>query len=233
MAVLSALAFLTVVGRGHPPNDRTLRWFPVVGALLGATVAASFAGAQRLWTMPVAAGLALAVDAAATGLLHIDGLADSADGLLPHMDRERRLVVMRAPDTGAFAVGVVVLVIVMRWATLASGVSPWTVAALWCASRSVVAAVPTVVSYARPEGLASPFIVGARWWTALALVPAGVLGWWAQGWRGMAAVFAVVAGVSLVVGRAKRCLGGFTGDVLGAAIVVGETAGLLVAAVTR
>ena len=53
-------------------------------------------------------------------MLHVDGLADSADGLLPHMPRERRLEVMSDPTVGAYGVAVTVCVLLLRFAALAS-----------------------------------------------------------------------------------------------------------------
>ena len=118
--MIGALAFLTIFGRGRRPDPSQQPWFPVVGAAIGAMVGLVWWGASQWWPPAVAGGLALATDLLLTGLLHIDGLADTADGLLPHMDRERRLAIMRAPDTGAFAVATVVAMLVLRWAALGS-----------------------------------------------------------------------------------------------------------------
>jgi len=102
-----ALVLLTTFGRrggGGRIHAGSLPWFPLVGAGLGLAAGAAWWGAQQWWPRPVAAGLVLLVDAACTGLLHYDGLADAADGLLPHADRPRRLAIMRTPDVGAFGV---------------------------------------------------------------------------------------------------------------------------------
>src|SRR5690349_17191095 len=97
------MGLLTTLGRrGGSLRARALGWFPVLGAALGALVGACWWGAGRAWTPWPAAVLVVVVDLAVTGMLHVDGLADSADGLLPHADRERRLAIMRAPDVGAF-----------------------------------------------------------------------------------------------------------------------------------
>src|SRR5205085_224245 len=85
-------------------DRRTLAWFPVVGALIGTVLGGVWWGAERLWPVPVAAALVVAADLALTGMLHFDGLMDSADGLLPHLTRDRRLDVMPQPDVGALAV---------------------------------------------------------------------------------------------------------------------------------
>lgn len=226
--MLSALGFLTVVGGARTPDERTLRWFPLVGAGIGGVLAAVWVGAERVWNPGVAAALVVAVDLAVTGMLHVDGLADSADGLLPHLARDRRLAVMTAPDVGAFALAVVPTVLLVRWAALAGdGVEPLALVGVWAASRTVMAVVPVVVPYARSEGLASPFLAGARTWIALWLVPAGAVLALASGVRGGVALAAGLVTAAAVVELARRRLGGFTGDVLGAAAVMVETVALL------
>lgn len=227
--MLSALAFLTVAGGGQTPDARTLRWFPAVGAGIGAVLALVWIGASELWSPAVAAVLVLSADLAITGMLHFDGLADSADGLLPHLDRRRRLDVMRTPDVGAFALTVVPVVLLARWAALAGNVvEPAALVAVWAASRTVMAVVPAVVPYARSEGLASAFLGGARRWVAVWLLPAGALLAVSHGFVGVVALVAGLAAGALVVGVARRRLGGFTGDVLGAAAVLTETVSLVV-----
>ena len=116
----AALGFLTVVGGAAPPDDRAPAWFGVVGALVGLAVGGAWWVAGELWPPLLAAVIAVAVDAALTGLLHLDGLADSADGLLPPVDRARRLAIMAAPDVGAFGVAALVVVLVARVAALAA-----------------------------------------------------------------------------------------------------------------
>ncbi|MEA2686724.1 MAG: adenosylcobinamide-GDP ribazoletransferase [Actinomycetota bacterium] len=233
--MIAALAFLTPLGRAREPDRTTFDWFPVVGALLGAAVGLVWWGAHEVWSPLVAATVAVATDVALTGALHVDGLADTADGVLPHLERDRRLAVMAEPDVGAFGVTAVVLTLGLRVTVLAS-LTPDValVAALWCASRTLMAVVARSVPYARTEGgLAAAFLgrppltvglLGAALAAGLAVVgDAGVV-------RTAAGVVGVCAAGAAVVAVARRRLGGFTGDVLGAAGVVGETVGLLVVA---
>lgn len=222
-----ALALLTTVGRrGGALRPGALAWFPLVGAALGALLGGWWWLADRWWPPLLAAGLVVIADLALTGMLHVDGLADSADGLLPHAPVERRLAVMRAPDVGAFAVAAVVAALGLRTFALASHVpSIALLVALWCASRSLVASVPAFVPYAREAGIASPLLDGAPRWPAFAVLPAAAI----AGVEGAVAVAAAVAAGAGVVLLARARVGGFTGDVLGAAIVVAETAGLVVA----
>jgi adenosylcobinamide-GDP ribazoletransferase len=227
-----ALSFLTPFLGAAEPRAETLTWFPFAGAALGLVLGALWWGAEWAWPPAVAAAIVVAADLALTGLLHVDGLADTADGLLPHLDRNRRLEVMAAPDVGAFGVASVGAVVLLRWAALATmAPSLLLLGSLWCASRTVMAVTARTVPYARPGGLATAFLGGRALAPALAggalAVALALVG---PGLPGVVAVVAVVVGAAGVVVLAHRRLGGFTGDVLGAAGLVGETAGLVVAA---
>lgn len=226
--MLSALAFLTVAGGARPPDAHTLRWFPPVGAGIGGLLAVVWVVGDAVWNPAVAAALVVAADLAITGMLHFDGLADSADGLLPHLDRDRRLDVMSAPDVGAFALTVVPTVVLLRWVALAGGtIEPLALVGVWTASRTLMAVTPAFVPYARASGLASPFIAGSRGWIAIWLIPAaGVLVVTHAAIGAGALLVGIAAGAGVVL-LARRRLGGFTGDVLGAAAVVAETVMLL------
>jgi adenosylcobinamide-GDP ribazoletransferase len=227
-----ALSFLTPLFGASEPCPRTLKWFPFAGAALGLVLGALWWGAERVWPAAVAAAIVVAADLALTGLLHVDGLADSADGLLPHLDRARRLEVMATPDVGAFGVATVGAVLLLRWAALAATApSPLLLGGLWCASRTVMAVTARTVPYARPGGLASSFLGGRV--LAAAIVGGALavgLAFAGPGVPGAVAVGAVLVGAAGVVVLARRRIGGFTGDVLGASGMVGETAGLVVAA---
>jgi len=226
-----ALAFLTPFGGAAVPSPATLSWFPLVGAALGLVLGGIWWVAGELWPAPVAAAVVVAADLALTGMLHFDGLVDSADGLLAPMERSRRLEVMADPAAGAFGVGVAVVVLLLRWASLATlAPSPVLLGALWCASRLAMARFAQTVPYARPTGLASAFLpAGSRRLPVAGLLLGAVLTAFGAGDAvvGVAALGIVAAAVMAL---AVRRLGGFTGDVLGAAGIMGETAGLLAAA---
>lgn len=226
-----ALAFLTPLGGARTPDRRTLSWFPVVGALLGAVIGGVWWGAERLWPPAVAAAIVVAADLAVTGMLHLDGLVDSADGLLGHLPEERRLAVMSEPTVGAFGVAAAGAVLLLRFAALAS-MAPHAAltAGLWCGSRTVMAVAARSVPYARPAGLVSAFTGGD--WRPVAAYGVGaafVFGAGARGLAGAAAVAVALVAGGLVVAGGRARLGGCTGDVLGAAGIVAETAGLVVA----
>jgi adenosylcobinamide-GDP ribazoletransferase len=235
--VKAAVAFLTVLGGPAAPDARTMAWFPAVGALMGLALGGAWWAAGEVWAPFVAAALVVVADLALTGLLHVDGLADSADGLLPPLgSAERRLEVMADPATGAFGVAVVGAALLLRTAGLASiEPDPLALAGLWCASRTLMATAALGMRYVRPGGLAASFVGpdASRLMRPVALggmALAGALAAIAEGGPGVGAVVGVAAGALGVLALAQRRIGGFTGDVLGAAAVVGETTGLLVLA---
>lgn len=264
-----AVSFLTPFGKASTPTSDALDYFPLVGSGLGIALGAAWWLLSRAWPKPVAAAAVVVLDLAATGMMHFDGLVDSADGLLGHMDRTKRLAVMSEPCVGAFGVGAGTTVLLLRCAALASlRPSPLLLGSLWCLSRTGMALIARTQPYAREHGLASAFLDRASQDRAGQQGPAqqgpgqdragqhgaadrpapgrrlgGVGGAALAGttlsavmaiaWRGAAGpvslAAAVVAGAGVVsVGRQR--LGGFTGDVLGAAGVIAETAGLVAAA---
>jgi adenosylcobinamide-GDP ribazoletransferase len=139
---------------------------------------------------------------------------------------------MARPDAGAFGVGAAGSALLLRWAALASmPPAPLLLGALWCLSRTAMAVTAMARPCARPAGLAAAFLGGsplpvAAGGLTVAVMAAGL----GRGVAGLAAGVAAGAGAAAVVALAQRRIGGFTGDVLGAAGVVGETAGLVVAA---
>lgn len=208
-----------------------MAWFPVVGALIGLAVGAVWWGAERIWPAAVAAAVVVVADLALTGLLHFDGLVDAADGLLPPLDRERRLEVMATPDVGAFGVVVAIAVIGLRVTAIASmQPSVLLLGGIWCASRTAMAVIAGLFPYQRTHGLASP-VLGSAWPPIglYGLIGSVSLGAFAGGRQYEAAVATVFLGALAVALFARRRIGGFTGDVLGAAGLVGETVALLVA----
>jgi len=238
-----ALSFLTPFGGASDPAPSALAWFPLAGAVIGLGVGGIWWLARRGWAPPAAAAVAVLADAALTGMLHLDGLADTADGLLPPLPRARRLEVMADPRLGAFGAAALGIVLLARFGAFASmPPSVLAVAGLWSGSRTAMVVTARTVPYARPGGLASAFLAAppataARPRAAVLTSPAVIglaggllavaLAVAGRGAHGLAAVAAESVAAAGVVLLAWRRLGGFTGDVLGAAAVVGETVGLL------
>jgi cobalamin synthase len=195
-------------------------------------------GAGHIWPPPVVAAIVVGADLALTGLLHIDGLIDSADGLLPHLERDRRLAVMREPSVGAFGIAAGAAVLLARYAALETlRPSILLLVGIWCGSRAVMAVIPSVLHYARADtgGLATSFLGQGRVVPGIVALGTGVAGalCGTMLWRPLGGAVAVAGGlvaVGLVLWLAVRRIGGFTGDVLGAAGLMFETVALVVAA---
>jgi adenosylcobinamide-GDP ribazoletransferase len=234
-----ALGFLTPFRFGDGAVDRAcMAWFPLAGALIGTAVG----GLRRVSGFSPgelgAGGIGALVDAVLTGGLHYDGLADSADGLLPHADRERRLAIMDDPHVGAF--GALALISAAQLKTIAlarAGCSTRLTASMYALSRSAMALGSQLLPYARAEGLASAFVEGSD----DAVLVANILGAGAAtlscgllaGRRGVIGALVGLSSALAVLELAHRRLGGFTGDVLGAAGVLAESLGLLLATSAR
>lgn len=125
--ILVAVGFLTRIPVPHPGIDakglgRAVPWFPIVGVLVGATIA--FVRVVADLAMPVGPATLLGVLAGIllTGGLHEDGLADVADGLGAHVKRERRLQIMRDPHVGTFGIVALIAAIGLSW-SLMSGLT--------------------------------------------------------------------------------------------------------------
>jgi len=238
----AAVAFLTPLGlrpsgAAPAPSAGTMAYFPAVGAALGAVVGWGWRlSARRLAPLPSAA-LAVAADAALTGALHLDGLADAADGLFAHAPARSRLEITAEPGVGTFGTVALGLSLIARTSALASLTpSPALLGAIYCTSRAVMVVGSRALPYARDDGLAHAFLAGRPGWdtSLIANVAAGgaalVVASVGRGRQGALAVLAGWAAGALVLELARRRLGGFTGDVLGAAGTLCETAALVVAA---
>jgi adenosylcobinamide-GDP ribazoletransferase len=212
------------------PTPASVPWFPVVGAAIGAGVGGVWWAAAEVFPTGVAAAVTVVAALALTGMLHVDGLADSADGLLPHLDRDRRLAVMATPDVGAFGVAVGVAALLLQVTALAS-MQPdvLLVVGACAAARALVAVELAVGRYARGDGLAGAFAGGGGRVVGVG-VALGVLAAIVAWDDALAVVAGVVAGAG-VLAFAHRRIGGYTGDVLGATIVVTETVALVLATV--
>jgi adenosylcobinamide-GDP ribazoletransferase len=209
--------------------------FPVVGTAIGLLGAAAYGLAAALGLPGLASALlTLAATAAATGALHEDGLADSADGLLGGSDRDQRLAIMRDSRSGPYGVLALIFSVGLRAAALAALGDPGRVAAALvaahAAARGGLPLVLRALDPARRDGLGA--LAGrpeaGTAWTAAAIGAAITLVTQGVG-AGLAALLFAGAAMALAAGLARRRIGGYTGDVLGAVEQAGETVMLLAA----
>ena len=213
--------------------------FPLIGALIGALGGLAFALASWLGLPPLlAALLAVAAQILVTGGLHEDGLADLADGFGGGRTRAEKLRIMRDPRLGSFGALALVLTLLARIAALAALAEPWLVAsalvAAGAASRAGLPALMASLAPARDHGLAAgagrPHPLRAAAGIAIAALLAFVV--LAPG-MAAAGLFGAAGALLSVAILARRQIGGYTGDVLGAAQQLAEVGFLLGALALR
>lgn len=235
--LLAAIQFLTRLPLRPSAYDpdwlaRGAKYFPVVGLAVGLAGGLVLAGADRLWPDPIPALLAVGAMLLLTGALHEDGLADVADAA-GGPTREARLAIMKDPRLGVFgalALGFAVALKVASLVAMPVAVAVAALAGAGAGGRAAAVIVMRTTPYAgdpararaphgrsRPNGAETGFAV-AIGILALAMLPVAT-----------AACGLMLAALAawLAASPACRGLGGHNGDVLGATIVVYETAFLL------
>ena len=247
-----ALSLFTAIpaGVGGTLDDdaaaRAVLWLPAVGLLLGGTGAGIVLAAG--WLNPsgpgrlLGAALAVAAIAVLTGGLHLDGLADTADGLGSRRPASAALDIMRRSDIGPMGVGALVLVLLVQVAAVAAVPRP-SLAACALVAAEVTGRVSVVIATSSPAARPGGFgaLVAGRTSAAERALTAGVLacavaatgflaGGLALAARGLAATLAGLLAGGLLQRTAERRLGGMTGDVFGAIVQVSATTVLVVAA---
>jgi len=238
--LILAIRFLTIVPvPGREPRDaaalgRAAWWFPVVGLVLGAALAG--AGWIVDLALPPLAGAAVVVTIwkAVTGGLHLDGLADCLDGLAGH-DAAARRAIMRDSRIGVFAAAGLALFLLLSVTALAA-LPPGTRGRVLVLAPVIGRVVPLLAGAWLPSATPGQGL-GAAFATALpraagpvyAAVSLGLAAWLLGPWGVVLGLAALGLVLVVAAGTAAR-FGGLTGDVLGAAVELGELAVLLGAA---
>ncbi|BEP15357.1 adenosylcobinamide-GDP ribazoletransferase [Acidothermaceae bacterium B102] len=251
-----ALTTFTIVPLRGGRTDRqaagaAMAWAPVVGAGLGGVLALLLLllrqGFPRGAGDLLSASLVLAAAALLTRGMHLDGLADTVDGLGCYGGPERSLAVMKAPDIGPFGVAAVVFVLLVDVSALLVSISYGRAAvallvAFATGRLAVTWACTPRTPAARPEGLGA-LVAGttsartAALLTTVAAIAAATGGAWCDGHhlegaaRAVAAVVVPLAVAHAVRAHAVRRFGGITGDVLGALVEIATTVSLLTMAI--
>ena len=249
-ALLDAIRFLTVV---RVPDTETamatdwlaraMKYFPVVGAGVGLASALVMLIANEFWSPVISALLAVTASIVLTSALHEDGLADTADAFGGGWSIEKRLAIMkdsRIGSYGALALGLGVALRVTAIADLPMWAGPAALIAVHAAARAVPALVMNTMAYAgdtaamkvayaeapvRRDELRFALLVVAVAALPLALISPGAV---------LAGLLGAALLAWLLARWARRLIGGYTGDVLGAVEQVFEIGFLLgVAAVLR
>ena len=215
---------------GARPLAGAARAFPLIGAALGLGAGAVYAGAAALGLAPALAAIcAVVVLVLATGALHEDGLCDTADGFGGGADKDDKLAIMGDSRIGSYGVIAVSLSLVARIAALAVIADPaLAVAALvatGAASRAALPAVMLAMAPARRGGLGAAAGRPGRRDVALGGALALIVALLALDAGPAVATLAFGALAALAVALlARRQIGGYTGDVLGAVQQISEVA---------
>jgi adenosylcobinamide-GDP ribazoletransferase len=263
VTLLTVVPLRTVISPGDAVPDRSpaapgraaaaaaMTWAPAVGLLLGVVAAAVLLAVDHpLGAGPLTgAALAVATLALLSRGLHLDGLADLADGLGSGQPGPAALDIMRRSDIGPFGVVTLVLTLLIQVAALShaeaaghgrgpaaliAAVVTGRLALTWACRRGVVAARPDGLG-ALVAGSVSPVVAAAVTLATLAGAVAAVAVWptvigQPLGWTLPLAVVAGLGAAYVLQRHAARRLGGITGDVLGALAEVATTVTLVVAA---
>lgn len=191
--------------------------------------------------LPAPAVAALALGAVALGSrgLHLDGLADTADGLGASYDRSKALDVMRRGDSGPTGIATLVLVLLVQFGALTGAISAGhgaaaAVVAILCGRCVLSLCCAKGVPSARPEGLGATVAQSVPRIVAVAVfVVAAGLATLAPGlpwWRGLLAVAVGYAAAAVLLARCVQRIGGITGDVLGGCVEAAVAGALLATA---
>lgn len=231
-----AVSLLTILPAGRRPDQptaagRAMGWAPLVGLLLGLAGAGTMAASEAAGHPPLlAAAVGVGVLAVLTRGLHLDGLADTADGLGTARPAADALAVMRGGDVGPFGVVTLVLTLLVQVAAAAQAGPLALLGAATVGRVAMTVACRRGVPAARPDGLGALVASTVPPMSAALLVLVALAGSAALGWLGPLAVACGLLAGEALLWRCVRRFGGVTGDVLGAVCEVAVATMLLVLA---
>jgi adenosylcobinamide-GDP ribazoletransferase len=172
VSFLAALQFLTSIPvslkRQLSPAQlgRATAWFPLVGFIIGIILALLNWLLSYILPSAVVDALLIAALVILTGAMHLDGFADTCDGIAGHKPVEERWRVMRDSRTGAFGVVGVVLLLLVKYVALNNIPNEWMLPTLLftpVVSRWAMVYAIFAFPYARPEGLGKAYKAATRW----------------------------------------------------------------------
>ena len=239
MNFLAAIGFLTGIPVGRRAMEGkslagSAMYFPLVGLVLGFIIAGVDYGLRMALPNMLVSAMDVLLLVLLTGALHFEGFVDSCDGLFGGHTRERRLEIMRMKNVGAYAVAGGALLLILKFAAIASLPSGWDrfwIIALFPAmSRWGMALVLNLFPYARAEGLGSAFRSNR---SSVYMIATGVVALLIAivfGWLGGIALLFSAKIIAVMMGWGiSRMLGGLTGDTYGAINEVTEVFVLIIA----
>jgi adenosylcobinamide-GDP ribazoletransferase len=227
----AAVRFLTIIplaGTLGTAQDDLACFFPVVGLIIG-VLSGGLTWIFYLILPPLTAAVfSTAVLAFFSGALHLDGLADTADGFFSSRPKERILEIMRDSRIGAMGVIALVLVLVTKISCLAALVpnsAVKSVVLMPVIGRVCLVVMMAILPYVRPDGgLGSLFytrtVKRVAYWS---MPPSLGFVYWVTGTQGLFAAGLTFSVVLFFAAFCRNKIGGATGDTLGAACELAET----------
>ena len=231
---IAALQFMTVLPLGKvesfdPP--KMVQWFPLVGVLLGLLLALFDAVVIRLWTAPVAALLDVILLAVLTGAFHLDGLGDTADGLLSPSSRDKALEIMKDSRIGTMGLIAILFGLALKWSGIAGLDFHRSILLIMIPAyaRAGILFAMRFFPYGRSNGTGKPFfdqkLALKHFWGLVLPVGLSLTIGLNAIWLNLSFAI-IITGILLFY---KKRLGVITGDMLGAMIEITE-AGLFLMA---
>lgn len=222
---IAALGYFTRVPIPHAIgfDSRDLagasRYFPLIGAFVGALGALVYLLGRSVFPATVAVLLSMAATLLLTGALHEDGLADCCDGLGGGATKDDALRIMRDPRLGAFGAIGLIMALALKWQTLAAlpaATAAWAMIGAHAASRALAVSYLATHDYAREEGKAKGVAQRMSKRSLVTVLALGLPWLFLGNWRAASFALAVAVTLRWLLGRYfARRLGGYTGDCLG------------------
>lgn len=234
ISLFTALRFLTILPvpwyASHDSEyyQDSVKYFPVVGLLIGVGGYLLANLLSGLIPHQINCGLMVLYLSAISGFLHLDGLTDTADGLLSYRPRDKKLAIMRDSRSGAMGVIALVFLLLLKFAALtATPISslPLVLFYMPIVGRCAIVLTMEFLPYARSEGgLGQLFYLSKRYYLHLApVVVLLFIGTLLEYKLTLIALLALVFSAIPFGLWCKKALGGATGDTLGAVCELTET----------
>ena len=234
ISLFTALRFLTILPvpwyASHDSEyyQESVKYFPVVGMLIGVGGYCIANLLSILIPHQITCCLMILYLSAISGFLHLDGLSDTADGLLSYRPRDKKLSIMRDSRSGAMGVIVLVFLLLLKFAALTAipnSCLPMVLLFMPVAGRCSIVLTMGFLPYARSEGgLGQLFYLNKKYY--LHLAPVAILLLLGVFWEYELTLIAILALVFSAIPFGiwcKKALGGATGDTLGAVCELTET----------
>lgn len=225
--LIAALQFITILPLGKarafdPP--KMVPYFPLVGILLGLLVALFDAVVIRFWAPPVAALMDVILLVVMTGAFHIDGLGDTADGLMGPRSRDEALEIMKDSRLGTMGLVAILFGLALKWGGIAGLNTHRTVLLIVVPAyaRAAILFGMRYLPYGRVDGTGKPFfsekISLKHFWGLIFPIGLSLIIGLEAIWLNLAFVIIIV----LILFFYKNRMGSITGDMLGAMVEITE-----------